>query len=219
MFVFSNLAISLDGKIASKSRAAHYLGTPEDRLQMQVLRRQCDAILMGASTLRAHQKPCLIRGRAQAQPANVILSSALDGISPRWPFFASKEMRKILFVSARAPKSRIRLFEKSAEIVVLKKPTSRAPIASQMVEKLGSLGMKRLLVEGGGGLMWDFVKHDLIDEYHVTLTPKLVGGVDAPTLVDGEGFEPGRILNVRLEQCRVVGDEIFLIYRKTGKRG
>ena len=67
--------------------------------------------------------------------------------------------------------------------------------------------------------MWDFVRENLIDEYHVTLTPKLVGGREAPTLVDGDGFEPRDILNLRLKSCRKVGDELYLVYGKTRRRG
>jgi 2,5-diamino-6-(ribosylamino)-4(3H)-pyrimidinone 5'-phosphate reductase len=87
------------------------------------------------------------------------------------------------------------------------------------VKKLEELGVKRLLVEGGGGLMWDFVKPNLIDELYVTLTPRILGGRDAPTLVDGAGFNPREVVNLKLKQCRRVGDELYLVYKKTSRRG
>src|SRR5436190_2244479 len=86
MFIFSNLATSLDGKIATADRSHFYLGTPADRLQMQVLRKKADAIVMGASTLRSFKGPLLIRG-AKSHPLNVVVSSTLSGISPAWRFF------------------------------------------------------------------------------------------------------------------------------------
>jgi riboflavin-specific deaminase-like protein len=218
MFVFSNLATSLDGKIATASRELFPLGTPEDRKQMQRLRAECDVVLMGAATLRAWRKPCFAEGAAK-QPANAIVSSALEGISPAWPFFTSAKLKRILFVSERAPKARLKRFEKTCEIVRLARPTPKKPAATQILSALEKLGHERVLVEGGGSLMWDFVRQDLIDEYHVTLTPRLIGGTEAPTLVDGSGFAPKQVVNLRLEQVRPVGDEIYLIYRKTGKRG
>lgn len=217
-FVFSNLATSLDGKIATVSRVHFPLGTPADREQMQVLRRQCDAILMGATTLRAYKKFCSTRG-ATVQPANVIVSSRLEGISPSWDFFKNPKHRRILCVAPGAPASAIQKFSKTCEVIVLKKPTPKNPTAVQLVDALAGRGFKRLLVEGGGGLMWDFASEDLIDEYHVTLTPRVLGGVKAPTLVDGEGLEPKEVVNLKLAQCRVLGDELYLIYRKTGRRG
>jgi riboflavin biosynthesis pyrimidine reductase len=65
--------------------------------------------------------------------------------------------------------------------------------------------------------MWEFAKENLIDEYHVTLTPKILGGRDSPTLVDGLGFKPKDILNLKLQQSRVVGDEIYLVYSRPEK--
>lgn len=219
MFVFSNLAISLDGKIATPSRSFFPLGTPEDRKQMLVLRRECDSLIMGASTLRTYRKPCTAGSGQKKHPVNVIVSSSLQGISPRWPFFTSTQIQRILFVSEKAPRKKIAEFEKSAEIIRMERPTARKSVATQILRALEARDFRRLLVEGGGGLMWDFVSQNLIDEYHVTLTPRLIGGTESPTLVDGHGLDPRRVVNLKLVQCRQIGDELYLIYRKTGKRG
>jgi len=220
VFVFSNLATSIDGKIATSSREFFPLGTPADRQQMQVLRRECDAVVMGASTLRTFRKFCGVTGASiDKQPMNVVLSSSLEGFSPKWPFFANPSHKRILCVGAGASSRKLKPFEKSSEIVVLKKPTAKNPTALQIMKALEERGVKRLLVEGGGGLMWDFASQDLIDEYHLTLTPRVVGGSTSPTLVDGPGLPPKSIVNLKLEQCRVLGDELYLIYRKTGRRG
>jgi riboflavin-specific deaminase-like protein len=213
MFVFSNLATSLDGKISTRKRELALPGSAEDRANLQRLRREADAILMGASTLRCFRKPLIVSG-AETQPMNVVVSSKLEGIQPTWPFFKDSRTRRVLFVSPQAPKARIRRFEKVAEVVVLKRPTSRLPAALQMIRALDRLGARRLLIEGGGSVMWDFVSQNLIDEYHLTLTARMIGGTESPTLVDGEGFAPKDVLSLRLTQCRVVGDELFLIYRK-----
>lgn len=63
--------------------------------------------------------------------------------------------------------------------------------------------------------MWDFVSQNLIDEYHLTLTPKIIGGDDSPTLVEGTGFSPKDILKLKLHRCRRLGDELYLTYRKS----
>jgi len=217
VFVFSNLATSLDGKIATRSREYFPLGTPYDREHMLELRREAHAVLMGASTLRSFRKPCLAAGNGP-HPINVVLSSALVGISPDWPFFKNAKTKRILLVGPGAPLARLKRFEKRAEIVALSKPTRKLSTARQIVEALEARGVQRLLVEGGGTLMWDFVKEDLIDEYHLTHTPRLVGGTGTPSLVDGEGLDPGSVLALKLVQCRIVGDELYLVYRKTGKR-
>jgi riboflavin-specific deaminase-like protein len=217
MFIFSNLAISLDGKIATQSRAHFPLGTSADREQMHVLRAQSDAILMGASSLRAFKKPLLVP--AAEQRTNIIVSTTLKNISPAWKFFTDRSIPRLLFVGPSVSRTHLKKFEKSSELFILKKPTSKLSTATQVVRELEKRGIKNLLVEGGGSLMWDFVSENLIDEYHVTVTPRLLGGTESPTLVDGPGFEPSQVLNLKLSQCRVVGDELYLIYRKTKKRG
>lgn len=218
MFVFSNLATSIDGKIATSSREFFPLGTPADRKQMQVLRREADCVVMGASTIRTFRKFCGVTGApAASQPMNAIVSSALEGFSPKWPFFSNPSLRRVLFVGPDASPRRLKPFESRSEIVILKK--SKLPVAKQVLRELEKRGVNRLLVEGGGGLMWDFASQDLIDEYHLTLTPRVVGGTTAPTLVDGPGLAPKQVVNLKLAQCRVLGDELYLIYRKTGRRG
>ena len=215
MFIFSNLATSLDGKIATVSRVMYPLGTPADRLQMDVLRRKCDAVLMGASTLRAYKKPLVVsRG---PQPLNVIVSSELEGISTRWPFFTDPRIKRLIFVGAGASKKKVAEYQKTCDVVILKKADSKN--SQEMVVALKRRGIRRLLIEGGGGIMWDFVRQNLIDEFHVTLTPKIVGGRSAPTLVDGDGFDPRDVLNLRLLKSRKLGDELYLTYGKTTKRG
>jgi riboflavin biosynthesis pyrimidine reductase len=171
MFVFSNLAISLDGKIGTADRSITHLGSPADLKEMLALRKRADAILFGASTLRAYEKPCRAPGRRK-QPINV---------------------------------------EGRAEILCLTPGRAAAP---QILKALAARGVKRLLIEGGGNVMWQFVERDLIDEYHVTLTPQLIGGTESPTLVDGAGFPANRLLKLKLARLRRVGDEIFLVYRK-----
>jgi riboflavin-specific deaminase-like protein len=226
MFIFSNLATSLDGKIAPASRAYYPLGTSEDRRMMGVLRAQTDAIIVGAGTLRTFHAPMLIdvEGAAKTrkpvrkrkQPINIVVSSSLEGLSPDWSFFTDKQTRKILFVQPGTPPARISKFKPFAEIFILDKKSSSA---TQIVGVLEKLGIKKLLIEGGGGLMWDFAKPGLIDEFHVTLTPKILGGMTAPTLVDGSGFEPKEVLNLKLKECRQFGDELYLVYKTKTKRG
>jgi riboflavin-specific deaminase-like protein len=214
MFIFSNLATSVDGKIATSSLAHFPLGTTYDRKLMQTLRKKCDAVLMGASTLRSFRRPLLIRN-SKRQPVNVIISSKLEGISPNWKFFTEPSTRKILFVSQRFPK--LSAFEKrGCEIYFIK---NKSNAAKQIAQTLRKLGIKRLLVEGGGGVMWDFVKGNFIDEYYVTLTPRILGGINSPTLVDGEGFVPKNVINLKLVKSKRIGNELYLTYRKTAHRG
>ncbi len=110
-------------------------------------------------------------------------------------------------------------FARLAEIHFLKKPTAKNPVSKQVVRALSKLGVRKLLVEGGGGVRWDFIRPGLLDEINLTLTPRILGGVDAPTLVDGPGFEPKDVANFRLRKVKKLGSELYLVYSKVPKRG
>lgn len=209
MYIFSNLATSLDGKIAPVGGEHFPLGTPEDLKQMRSLRRKADAIITGASTLRAYRKPYYSK-RAGEPIYNIIVSTQLAGISPDWEFFKAKQTRRILFCWSTTPATRVKKFSKVAQVITIPKNK----FTTNMVKSLSKLGIQKLLIEGGGTLMWDFAAANLIDEYNVTLTPRILGGNEAPTLVDGLGFTGKMGLLLKLGQVKVLGDEIFLTYFK-----
>ncbi|MBI2711674.1 MAG: dihydrofolate reductase family protein [Bdellovibrio sp.] len=213
MFVFSNLATSIDGKIGTQERGFFLLGTKEDHKQMLRLRKKSDAVLIGASTLRSFKKPIKIPNRKH-QPLNVLFSSQLQGISPEWEYFRDPQTQRVLFITTPLDPKRTKAFEKSSEIVVLQKNSRKSPVALQMMRNLEKRGIHRLLVEGGGGLMWEFVRGNWLDEIHLTLTPRIVGGSKAPTLVDGVGFRPSDVLGLQLKKVKRLGNELFLIYQR-----
>ncbi len=67
--------------------------------------------------------------------------------------------------------------------------------------------------------MWEFLKPNLIDEVHITLTPRILGGRDSPTLVEGVGFKGPEVLNFEIKSVKKLKNELYLVYRKTPARG
>lgn len=213
-FVFSNLAVSLDGKIATTSREFFAIGSPRDLRLLRKLRDEADVILFGAEVLRTFRKACLPLARGR-RITNAVLSRTLSGIEPEWPFFNDERIDRILYVTGKVPERRLRQFQKKAIVVNI--DASRPALA--ILRDLARRKVGRVGVEGGGGIMWEFVKSNLIDEYFVTIVPRILGGVNAPTLVDGKGFTPLEALNLELYRSRRVGSELFLIYRPVPSRG
>lgn len=216
-YVSVNMAISLDGKISTRTREQITLGTRHDRHLMDVLRARADAVIVGAGTVRHDGFPVVVRdddvrrrrtgrGRA-AHPVNVVLSRGLDLPMSR-PIFTRDGIRRIIYTTRAAPAVRIRRFEKIAEVVVL--PTKSIPPRA-VLKDLGARGMKRVLMEGGGELHFAFARAKVVDEIYVTITPRLIGG-DAPSLLDGRGFLKKDHLKLKLVSSRRVDDELFLRY-------
>lgn len=217
-FVYANLAMTLDGKIASFDREDFSLGSGADRLEMDRLRACADVVIWGGETLRTARHPArvreesLVRERVERgiapHPANGLITKS--GVFPdKLPWFESDEIERFIFT---APEGASRLEETQtgdARIIVL---DEAEPLAPRVLAHLGERGMKRVLIEGGGSLVWEFARH--IDEFHVTLTPWLAGGSDAPTLMDGPGFRSGEFLGLALVEVRREGNELFLRYAK-----
>ena len=209
--VLSNLAISLDGKIAPVNKAMYSLGTAHDLAWLLHLRDSADVVVMGASTLRAFRGPCFPK-KERDTFANVVLTDRGEGIDPDWPFFHAPRLDRYIFHSGKIPRPLADRLLMTCHLVPLKKSES---VARQVVQILSKeRGLSRILVEGGGHVMWEFVREDLIDDFYVTLTPKILGGVKAPSLVAGSGFPAGGERNLKLVSAKKVKDEIYLHYRK-----
>jgi riboflavin-specific deaminase-like protein len=206
--VYSNLAISLDGKIATSNREFFALGSARDLRLLRKLRDEADVVVFGSGVLRSFQRAChpLKPGR---RIVNAVLSRSLSGFDPEWSFFKNPRIDRILYVTERLSEARRKKFSLHSEIVQVPKGNP----AKGILDDLRRRGHRSVVVEGGGETMWPFVSRNLIDDYYVTLTPHLVGGSHAPTLVDGEGFLPDQILDLKLKSLKKVGNELFLVYR------
>ena len=216
-FVYANLAVTLDGKIASFDREDFPLGSKADRLEMDRLRAKADAVIWGGETLRTARHPARVREASLVNermerglpphPANALITKS--GVFPhKLPWFESDEVERFIFT---APEGARRLEDAqtgAARVIVL---DEAEPLAPQVLAHLVEREMKNVLLEGGGSLVWEFARH--IDAFHVTLTPWLAGGASAPTLMDGPGFRSGEFLGLTLEEVRREGDEIFLLYK------
>ena len=122
------MAVSVDGRITTRTRERVSLGSEYDRRLMDELRTRVDAVIVGAGTVRHDGYPIIIRyddlrakharRRRGPHPINVVLSRALD-LPLRSRFFASKDTVRIIFTTRAAPKERIERFARVAEVVVL----------------------------------------------------------------------------------------------------
>ncbi|MFC1490967.1 RibD family protein [Nitrospinota bacterium] len=218
-YVFVNMAITLDGKIAGAFGERFSLGTDADRKEMDRLRAGADIVIWGGNTLREARSPARVRGPGliasrekdglPPQPANAVITS-----SGRFPgslaWFDPKDVPRMIFTHRQGAREAEAAARGRAEVVVL---GDRDVSAADVLDHLAGEGFERVLLEGGGGVHWMFAEAGLVDTLHVTLTPLLAGGAKAPTLLDGPGFPAARFMRLRLEDVRREGEEIFLRYR------
>lgn len=218
-YVTINAAMSCDGKIATCSREKLVLSTEEDEEIVDRLRRDADAVLVGGTTL-AQDNPRLVlhheenrRHRIQMNlpedPAKVVISPRCD-IDLDSNFLRLGNAAKYVFTTTRAGVEDIARVAPFATI--FQANTERIKIPS-LLETLYEKGIRKLLVEGGGSTNFEFIQQRMADELRIAIAPAIIGGANAPTLVDGTGFRPAEIADLELLYAEVLGPMIVLRYK------
>lgn len=210
-YVILNAAMTLDGKIATAAKDSS-ISSRKDLARVHKLRSNVDAILVGINTILADNPMLSARLVNGKNPARVIVDSRarikLDSKIMR----SCDRVLTIIASSAKASKAKLeRIRSKGAIPIVI--GNSKVDLA-KLLSILKDHGINRLLVEGGGEINWSMLKNGLVDEVMVTVAPRIVGGRNAVTLVEGGGF--AKISNgIKLKLYKVTKNdsEVILFYR------
>ena len=205
MRVFTNTAVSLDGRIATVARDHVQVGTDEDRRRMSLLRAQADAVLVGGQTFRAWPYPLIEipqDARERHRPmVNAVLTRGGLGA------FDESAWTNAQLMVLTGPDADVAGL-KDTEVI-----THPEPSPTWALDVLAARGCESILVEGGGDLIFQLLDAGRIDEVFVTICPRIIGGLGAPTLADGRGFDADTIRDLTLVECTQVGDELYAHYR------
>ncbi|MGC8784056.1 MAG: RibD family protein [Armatimonadota bacterium] len=208
-YVFLNMVSTLDGKITlgEVGDTAMGLGSSMDKELMKRLQHNAQAVLIGASTLRAGHityPPSLWRAVATAS-GNVPTDSR---------FFAEAPGKAVVFTTERMPDEQRHALQEVAHVVVC--GSDRVNLSLALAFLRHQLGVERLLCEGGGELNFEMFAAGLIDEWFLTLAPKVKGGRHIPTTVEGVGLPRERVVQMQLLSVYEHEGELYLRYRRQG---
>jgi riboflavin-specific deaminase-like protein len=222
-FVFTNTAMTADGKIAPASRRYIPFGSPRDLRHLLELRATADAVMAGARTVDSfpvnmgpgaarYQRWRLQRGLAEYN-LRVIVSGA-GTIDPEAEIFRHSFSPIIILTTEKIPKTKLRRLRSVAtEVKICGSENLDFPLALRWLKKKWGVG--RLLCEGGGELNAALFQAGLVHEVHLTICPAIFGGRHAPTLADGAGSKELKgATPLHLASMKRVGDENFLVYRR-----
>ncbi|MFM8470368.1 MAG: bifunctional diaminohydroxyphosphoribosylaminopyrimidine deaminase/5-amino-6-(5-phosphoribosylamino)uracil reductase RibD, partial [Limisphaerales bacterium] len=215
-FVTMKAAMTLDGKIATASGESKWItGEPARRVGMQ-LRFASDAVLVGINTVLADNPSLTARGPS-GRVRKPLRRFVLDAFA-RTPLDAtvvSDEFAALttVVVSRAAPARRVKALAKRARVLVA--PASGGRISLHwLLKRLGSEGVTRLLVEGGGEVNAAFLEAGLAQRVAFFYAPKILGGRDARRGVAGEGAKRlADLIELRNVEWRRVGGDLMLSAR------
>jgi len=218
--VIINMAMSLDGKVSSVAREPVNFTSREDKKRLLQIRARCDALVVGGTTARDYETMGIPDSRLRAarerrgqtpHPLRVIVSGRLN--LPRdLRVFHAPISPLLLVCCEKAAVARRRFFARFGRVMV----RGRDEVNIQRLVSILALEyhVRTVLCEGGPTLNDAFFRAGLVDELYLTLCPRVVGGQNAPTLVDGIGFRRLRDApRGRLVSCRKGASEWFLRFR------
>lgn len=219
-YVIINAAMSADGKIDTFERRGTGISSAEDKRRVLELRASVDAVLVGGNTLNRENPKLTVKLPELAQqrlaaglpenPAKVGIVSRAE-LDPQGDFVTAGPARRIVFTTPRTDASQRNLLE-AAGVEVFIHAGERVDLGLAL-QTLATLGMKRIMLEGGGTLIAEFIRLGLADELQVYVAPKLFGGANAPTLVDGDGWNASAAKTLELVEARVLDPAGGLLIR------
>lgn len=210
-YVILNAAMTVDGKIATRAGDSQ-ISCPADLKRLHRLRSRVDAVMVGAGTILSDDPSLTVRRVKGRNPLRVVVDGRAR-VPPTARVFRGGPPT-VVAVGSRAPRSRIEGLRRVAEVWVFSGP----PIdLRELLAKLYARGVKRLLLEGGSTLNWHMMRSGLVDELRVSISPRVVGGESAKTLVGGEGFaRVSEGVRLKLRQIQRVGRDLLLVFEVRG---
>ncbi len=216
-YVILNAAMTLDGKIATQSGSSNISGE-EDLKRVHEIRKECDAIMVGIGTVLADD-PRLTVHKINAMPEDNPIRVVVDS-KCRTPIDAriTNSDAKTIIACANQYKDD---FINSEKYETFKKrgvkffwSGDKKVDLSLLMSYLHEEGVDKLMLEGGSTLNFSMIKSGLIDEISICVAPMVVGGANAKTFFDGEGFDTmDESVKLELADSYSLGKDLILKYK------
>jgi len=209
-YVILSAAISIDGNMATKTGDSK-LSSKKDLVRVHKLRSNVDAILIGKRTMMIDDPSLTVRYVKGKNPIRIILDSGGSIKSNSKIIQTCRKIPTIIAVSEKISEKNIaRLQRYGLEVI---KCGNKKINLKKLLSILKKKNINKLLVEGGGTTNWSFFKNDLVDEIILTLTPFILGGKNAISLVEGDGFSKiSQSYPLKLKNMRRLKNELVLRY-------
>jgi diaminohydroxyphosphoribosylaminopyrimidine deaminase/5-amino-6-(5-phosphoribosylamino)uracil reductase len=189
-FVTLKMAASLDGKVAARDGTSRWITGEQARADVHRLRAASDAIVVGAGTALADDPALTVRDPSyRGRPPLRVLADATGRVPATGDLFDGSAPTLVATSELAPSRRREEWTGAGAETLVLE--TDAAGVRfDALLEHLGKAEVQAVLLEGGPTLAWSAIRDGLVDKVVVYLAPILIGGRDAPGILEGAGFAP-----------------------------
>ncbi len=206
-FVIAKCAMTLDGKIATRTGASQWITGAEARARVHELRAQVDAILVGRRTLDLDNPSLTARTAAPAarQPVRIVLTRGID-LDPARKLFTQRDGGPTWIAAPAGSAEGV-----AAEVIATQTDAFGNVDMAALMRELGRREVVSLIIEGGGETIAAAFASDVVDKVMWFVAPKIIGGRDAVTAVEGEGVASldEAVLLERME-VQSLGDDLLI---------
>ncbi len=203
-FIHVNCAMSADGKLAGEDRTQVRISSDEDKTRVKNLRKKYDAIMVGVGTIIADDPHLTIKdGDYDTNPIRIVLD----------PHGRTPDEAQVL--DERAPTVMVTLDGCDTEWdceEVIRAGKDTIDLEKVMEELAEEIGIESILVEGGGRTIASLFKARMVDRYSVFVGGLVIGGANAPTPCDGEGWVAENGIKLELKDFEVLGNGALLTF-------
>jgi diaminohydroxyphosphoribosylaminopyrimidine deaminase/5-amino-6-(5-phosphoribosylamino)uracil reductase len=202
-FLTAKTATTQDGKIATNTMSSKWISSSSTREYVHLLRGEHDAILVGINTIIRDDPILTIRhpNWEGKRLTRVILDSHLRFPLNSKIFQTISDGNILIFCHESVPDDKSKLLEDRGGRVIRCSGNAAGLDLVQVLQALGANEISSVLIEGGSRLMTSFLEKKLIDKMYITISPKLIGGKEAPTFFEGKGISVLRD-SLRLKKVR-----------------
>lgn len=186
-FLTLKAGITLDGKVATHTFDSKWITSEEARVDVHHLRNENMGIMVGINTVLEDDPALTTRIPNGRNPVRIVLDSTLK-IPLHYQLVTDKEAETWIFTSCAYDETKKKALEQAGvRVYVTNSENTVDP--HEVVERLGEEGISSVMIEGGGNIHASFLENQLIDKVVLYIAPKLVGGKDAPTFLEGTGVK------------------------------
>ncbi|WP_425617173.1 bifunctional diaminohydroxyphosphoribosylaminopyrimidine deaminase/5-amino-6-(5-phosphoribosylamino)uracil reductase RibD [Anatilimnocola sp. NA78] len=192
-WIIAKWAMTLDGKIATRTGRSKWISGPESREVVQQLRSRVDAVLIGRRTAELDDPLLTARLATGQKPARVATRIVLDSqasLSLHSQLVkTAREVPLLVVTSEQAEATKVAALQAAGAEVLSIAASSAAERLRELFKELGKRRLTNVLCEGGGQLLGSLFDDQLVDEVHCFIAPKIFGSAQAAGPVAGQGIE------------------------------
>ena len=209
-YVILKYAMTIDGKIATYTGESKWITGEKAREHVHNNRHRYSGIMVGVKTVLEDNPMLTCRIPEGVNPTRIICDTNLRTPIESNIVQSAKDIQTII-ATGNVEEEKVKIYEElGCKILQLPDENGKVSLESLM-KKIGEMNIDSVIVEGGGTLNWSMVSKGLVNKTEIYIAPKIFGGKDAKTPVEGQGFKlPAESLNLEKSKVSILGEDILI---------